>query len=148
MAWAAQQRGHPAVLRLTEERAKKLLGRTLQPGVEEAVVWRPSRWDQTAHPDLPEQAAVSGRVLICARPGARGPLLCLFMTLPLPAEEVVPLYELRWNVEADLRSLKRALRLHQLSCQSSAMMEKELVLAMAACNLVRAVMWLAAKRAV
>lgn len=147
MAWAAQQRGHPVVLRLTEQRAKKLLGRALQPGLEEAVVWRPSRWDRQTHPDLPADAAVSGRLLIYTCPGARAPLLCLFTTLPLPAEEVAQLYRLRWNVETDLRSLKQALRLHQLSCQSAAMMEKELVLAMAAYNLVRAVMWLAAERA-
>ncbi len=147
MAWAAQQRGHPVVLRLTEQRAKKLLGRALQPGLEEEVVWRPSRWDRQRHPDLPAEAAVSGRLLIYTCPGARAPLLCLFTTLPLPAAEVASLYRLRWNVETDLRSLKHVLRLHQLSCRSAAMMEKELVLAMVAYNLVRAVMWLAAERA-
>jgi len=147
MAWKAQQRGHPVVLRLTAQRAKKLLGRALQPGLEEEVVWRPSQWDRRTHPDLPADAAVSGRLLICTCPGAREPLLCLFTTLLLPAAEVAQLYGLRWNVETDLRSLKHVLRLHQWSCRSAAMMEKELVLAMAAYNLVRAVMWLAAERA-
>ncbi len=147
MAWAAQRRGHPVVLRLTAQRAKKLLGRALQPGVEEEVVWRPSPWDRQMHPDLPADAAVSGRLLIFTCPGAREPLLCLFTTMALPAAEVAPLYQLRWNVETDLRSLKQVLRLQQLSCRSAAMMEKELVLAMAAYNLVRAVMWLAAERA-
>jgi len=147
MAWKAQQRGHPVVLRLTEQRAKKLLGRALEPGLDQEVVWRPSAWDRQTHPDLPAEAAVSGRLVIGTCPGARAPLLCLFTTLPLPVEEVLPLYGLRWNVETDLRSLKQLLRLHQLSCRSAAMMEKELVLAMAAYNLVRAVMWLAAERA-
>ncbi len=147
MAWEAQQRGHPVVLRLTAQRAKRLLGRALEAGLEQEVVWRPSPWDRQSHPDLPADAAVRGRLLILTCPGAREPLLCLFTTLPLPAAEVAELYRLRWNVETDLRSLKHVLGLHQLSCRSAAMMEKELVLAMAAYNLVRAVMWLAAERA-
>ena len=146
-AWAAQQRNHPVVLRLTAVRAKKLLGRPLQPGLEEAIVWRPSRFDRQAHPQLPAEAAVSGRLLLCSCPGAREPLLCLFTTLALPAPEVVSVYGLRWNVETDLRSLKQTLRLQPLTSKSSAMMEKELLVAMAAYNLVRAVMRLAAEKA-
>jgi hypothetical protein len=146
MAWAAQQRGHPVLLRLTEVRAKKLLGRPLQAGLEETVIWRPSRFDRVA-PELPAAAAVSGRLLICSCPGAREPLLCLFTTLRLPATDVASLYGLRWNVETDLRSLKQTLRLQPLTSQSSDMMEKEMLVAIAAYNLVRAVMQLAAAKA-
>lgn len=147
VAWAAQRGGHPVVLRLTEAGAKTLLGRPLQEGLEETLVGRPSRFDRQAHPAWPAEAAVNGRLLIGACRGARAPLLCLFTTLPLAAEPVAQLYGWRGNVETDLRSLKQVLRLHPWSCQSSAMVEKELVLAMAAYNLVRAVMWLAAERA-
>ena len=147
MAWAAQQRGHPVVLRLTAARAQKLLGRPLPAGLEEAIVWRPSRFDRQAHPELSAEAAVPGRLLICSCPGAREPLLCLFTTLALPAAEVVSLYGLRWNVETDLRSLKQTLCLQPLTSNSSAMVEKELWVALAAYNLVRAVMRLAAEKA-
>jgi len=62
-------------------------------------------------------------------------------------EEIFSLYKLRWNVETDLRSLKHTVGLQQLSGKSVATVEKELLLAMAAYNLVRAVMCLAARRA-
>jgi cytochrome P450 len=46
----------------------------------------------------------------------------------------------RWNIETDLRSLKREVRLHMLNVQSPDMAAKELVLGVAAYNLTRAVM--------
>jgi putative transposase len=74
-------------------------------------------------------------------------MIYLFTTLDLASGEIFSLYKLRWNVETDLRSLKHTVGLHQLSSKSGAMVEKELLLAMAAYNLVRAVMCLAARRA-
>ena len=76
----------------------------------------------------------------------RQDLLCLFTTLDLVGEEILSIYKLRWNVETDLRSLKRTVGLQQLSSKSVDMAEKELLLAMAAYNLIRAVMCLAARR--
>jgi len=110
-------------------------------------VWQPSKWDRQAHPELPEQAAVKGRLIVYANPTRPNELLYLFTTLELPATEIVDIYGLRWNVETDLRSLKRTVGLHQLSSKSVDMVEKELLLAIAAYNLVRAVMCLAARRA-
>jgi hypothetical protein len=147
IAWAAQQRLHPVVLRLTASRARKLLGRPLQAGRDETVEWRPSRFDRRGQPNWPAEAALRGRLLIVSSPGAREPLLCLFTTLESPAPAVASLYELRWNVETDLRSLKQTLRLQMLTSKSVAMMEKELLVAVAAYNLVRAVMRLAADQA-
>lgn len=63
------------------------------------------------------------------------------------AEDVVALYKLRWNIETDLRSLKRTVGLHQVFGKAVSMVEKEVLLAVAAYNLVRAVMALAAQRA-
>jgi len=147
MAWAAQQRQHPVVLRLTDVRARKLAGPVSQSG-EYPVVWRASRWDGGKHRSWPPEAAVSGR-LIAWRIG-RGKSkswLYLFTTLELPVEQVVALYGQRWNIETDLRSLKRTVRLHHLTAQTVGMMEKELLMAVSAYNLVRAVMCLAARRA-
>jgi hypothetical protein len=88
---------------------------------------------------------VEGRVIVCAHPSRPNELLYLFTTLDLPAGEIFSLYKLRWNVETDLRSLKHTVGLHHLSSKSVDMVEKELLLAMAAYNLVRAVMCLAAQ---
>lgn len=57
------------------------------------------------------------------------------------------MYGLRWNVETDLRVLKRTVRLHHIHARSIDMMEKELLLAVLAYNLVRTVMCLAARKA-
>ena len=60
---------------------------------------------------------------------------------------MVTLYGKRWNVETDLRSLKQTVRLQRIAVQSPEMMEKELLAAVLAYNLVRAVMVLAARKA-
>ena len=146
-AYAVQQSGRPMILRLTQARAQKILGRELVEGTDCKVVWRASRWDRDAHPQLPEGASVEGRLIVCVNPSRPNELLYLFTTLDLPVEEIRGIYKLRWNVETDLRSLKRTVGLHQLSSKSVDMVEKELLLAIAAYNLVRAVMCLAARRA-
>lgn len=146
-AHAVQQSRRPMVLRLTEVRAQKVLRGELAEGSDRKVVWRPSRWDRNAHPELTEEATVEGRLIVCANPSRPNELLYLFTTLELPVEEILGIYGLRWNVETDLRSLKRTVGLHQLSSKSLDMVEKELLLAIAAYNLVRAVMCLAARRA-
>ena len=145
-AYATQQSRRPMILRLTQARAQKILGGKLVEGTDRRVAWQASRWDRAAHPQLPEQATVEGRLIVCANPSRPNELLYLFTTLNLPVEEILGIYKLRWNVETDLRSLKRTVGLHQLSSRSLDMVEKELLLAIAAYNLVRAVMCLAARR--
>jgi hypothetical protein len=146
-AHAVQHGQRPMILRLNPARARKILGSELLEGMDRRVIWEASRWDRGAHPQLPDQASVEGRVIVFANPARCGELLCLFTTLDLPAEEIQGMYKLRWRVETDLRSLKRTVGLHQLSSKSLDMVEKELLLAVAAYNLVRAVMCLAARRA-
>ena len=72
--------------------------------------------------------------------------LYLFTTLALPAKQIVACYGKRWRIETDLRSLKQTVRLQRLSVQSTDMMEKELLVAALAYNLVRTIMYLAAQR--
>jgi len=146
IAYAARQRGLQVLLRLTEVRARKLAGLLSQPG-EHRVRWKASRWDGGKQRLWTEEADLEGR-LIAARVG-RGKSkqwLYLFTTLDLPGEEILQLYQRRWNIETDLRSLKRTVRLHHISAHSPDMMEKELLLAVSAYNLVRAVMCMAARR--
>jgi len=123
------------------------LGDKLVEGTDRRVIWQASLWDRKAHPELPDSATVEGRLIVCANPSRPTELLYLFTTLELSAEEILGMYKLRWNVETDLRSLKRTVGLHQLSSKSLDMVEKELLLAITAYNLVRAVMCLAARRA-
>jgi putative transposase len=146
-AYAVQQSGRPMIFRLTQARAQKILGRQLREGTDERVVWQASRDDRKTHPELPDGACLSGRLIVSANPTRSGQMLYLFTTLDLPAKEILEVYKLRWNVETDLRSLKRTVGLHQLSSKNLDMAEKELLTAVAAYNLVRAVMCLAARSA-
>jgi hypothetical protein len=146
VAYAAQKRGLAVVLRLTDVRARKLAGPISKPG-EYRLAWKPSRWDGGKQRQWPESAMVQGR-LIAVRVG-RGKSkqwLYLFTTLECALDEIVHLYGRRWTIETDLRSLKRTAQLHHIRAKSQDMMEKELLIAVSAYNLVRAVMCLAARR--
>ena len=147
MAWAAHQRGLRVVVRLTEERARKLAGGPISEEGEQPVRWTASRFDGRRHGGMPEGACVEGRLMaIRIGRGKSKEWLYLFTTVALPREEVVALYGQRWKIETDLRSLKRTLRLHHITVRTESMMEKELFAAVAAYNLVRTVMALAARR--
>lgn len=150
VAWAAQQHNFGVLLRIAEERARRIAGQILPPaGKERRIEWRPSREDRRAHPELPADAVVRGRLIVAHVAGADGKLLTLYLftTLEEPLEELVELYRRRWDVELDIRSLKQKLRLHSLSSKTPEMAEKELLLAIAGYNLVRSVQMAAAQQA-
>jgi len=150
VAWAAQQRNHSVLFRITEARARKIAGQILPPaGKERRIEWRPSPHDRRAHPELPADAVVRGRLIVAHVTGEDGkPLkLYLFTTLEEPLEVLVELYRKRWHVELDILSLKQTLRLHSLSSKTPEMAEKELLLAIAGYNLVRSVQMAAAHQA-
>ena len=85
----------------------------LQPGFDQQVCWRPSAWEREQHPDLPADACVRGRLIVQQVTASDGSsvTLYLFTTLLLTVEQLVQLYGQRWNVETDLRSLKRTVDL-------------------------------------
>lgn len=147
VAHEAQRRSLRSVLRLTEVRARKLAGGTISQEGERSVEWKATRWDGGKKHSIPGHAVVAGR-LIAVRVG-RGKSkqwLYLFTTLDWPIPRLVELYGKRWNIETDLRSLKQTVRLHHLRAKSEGMLAKELMVAMCAYNLVRAVIWLAARK--
>jgi len=153
-AYHAQRTGHEAIVRMTAVRAQRLLGGPIAREGDYAVCWQASRWDgrkkgQPPQPrPWPADARVEGRLI--ARRVGRGKhkqWLYLFTTTALPAEEVVELYGRRWRIETDLRSLKQTVRLQRICAHSEDMMEKELLVAVMAYNLVRAIMFQAAQRA-
>lgn len=150
VAWAAQQRDFGVLFRVTEQRARKIAGQILPPaGCERRIEWRPSRDDRRAHPELPADAVVRGRLLVAHSEGQGGKAikLYLFTTLEEPREVLVDLYRRRWEMELDIRSLKDTLRLHSLSSKTPEMAAKELLLAIAGYNLVRSVQMAAAQQA-
>ena len=140
MAYHARQQQHPCLFRLTELRAQKLNGRVLpNAGTDKQIVWACSREDRRSNPELATEASVEGRLVVVKAFDAEGKKqkLYFFTSLDLPAEQLMNLYGYRWNIETDLRLLKREVRLHMLTAQSQAMAEKELVLGVAAYNLTR-----------
>lgn len=142
VAWAAQAQHHPVLLRLTESRAKHAFGGMHCNGTDRNVAWQASAHDRSAHPGLPPDAGVRGRLVVRTvypSDGSKPLKLYLFTTLDVPSDEIVRLYGLRWNVETDLRTIKKTIRLEMLRCQTPEMVAKELTLAVAAYNLVRAV---------
>jgi putative transposase len=147
-AYAVQQTQRPMLFRLKAERAGKVLrGETLRPGRRRQVEWETSREDRKGHPGLPDGAVVKGWVVACRHPDHKDEVLYFFTTLDLKPKHILALYKLRWNIETDLRSLKRTLELHQVAGQSKNMVEKEVTMAVCAYNVVRAVIYLSATQA-
>ncbi len=150
LAWAAQQQGYAVLFRITEQRARKIAGQFFPPAnSERRVEWKPSKDDRRAHPHLPPEAVVRGRLIVAHVEGEDGQTikLYLFITLEEPREVLTDLYRRRWDIELDIRSLKQTLRMHSLSSKTPEMMEKELLLAIAGYNLVRSVQMAAAQQA-
>jgi len=140
MAYHARQQQHPCLFRLTELRAQALNGGVPpNAGTDRQIVWTCSRGDRRSNPELAAQASVEGRLVAVKAFDAAGKKrkLYFFTSLDLPADQILNLYGYRWNIETDLRSLKREVRLHMLTAQSQDMVDKELVLGVAAYNLTR-----------
>lgn len=150
VAWAAQQHNCRVLFRITEARARKIAGLWLPPAGREChIEWRPSRDDRRAHPGLPAEAVVQGRLIVAHVSGEDGKVfkLYLFTTLEEPREMLVELYRRRWDIELDIRSLKQTLRMHSLVSKTPEMMAKELLLAIGGYNLVRSIQMAAARQA-
>jgi hypothetical protein len=145
-AYAAVGHQHQILFRLSKSRALALGAGELRPTGERRVVWRPSDFERKKHAELPPEAAIEGRLVVVTQKGFREPLY-LFTTLLEPWEKIVAWYAQRWNIELDLRTLKRTMRLHHLRGKSTEAVEKELLIAVVAYGLVRAFMALAARRA-
>jgi putative transposase len=149
VAYTATQYQHPVLLRLTKDRAQRLAGEPLRNRMNRRVTWRPSPNDRRSHPELPNDASVTGRLIVRrVQPddGGKPFLLALFTTLELTEKEMLLTYGQRWNIETDLRTLKSTLRLDQLTCATAEMAAKEIESGIAAYNLVRAVTCLASQR--
>jgi len=147
IAYAIHQRGQKPIIRLSKQRAEKLVGGALSEQRVHEVEWRPSKLEQSKHGKLASDVVQGHLIVWAVGRGKTKQWLYLFTTLTLAPAEIVALYGKRWHIETDLRGLKQTVRLNQICCRSVDMLEKELLAAVLAYNLVRAVMCLAAQRA-
>lgn len=144
---AARHAHQQLLLRMTDVRAAKLLGRALKAG-DFQVRWTPSRHDKL-QPGC-DPGPVAGRLIIARleHPGFRGQWLCLFTTLSdpvaYPLQELVKLYGQRWHIELNLRYVKAQMGAGQLEVRSASMARKQWLACLLAYNLVRSAMLCAA----
>lgn len=147
-AYAVAESEREALFRLTKARAEALGAKRLPPNGECRVCWQPSRFERKKYPELPAEAQIDGRLIVVTQKGFRDSWY-LFTTLSeeTEAEKIVAWYRKRWNLELDLRTLKGTLHLKHLQGKSKTAVEKELLIAVVAYGLVRALMAEAAERA-
>lgn len=144
IARATVQAHGQVLVRLSETRARRLLGRSLRAGLDRAVTWTPSRTDQV-DPGL-DALPVVGRLLVLRvrRAGHRDEVLYLFTTLTdvtlYPAAELLALYGVRWQVELNLRYVKAQMQLAQLEVKSARLALQSWYAGLLAYNLIRGVM--------
>jgi Transposase DDE domain len=142
-----QALGVDVVLRLHQRRRYdfrrgRRLGR-----YDHVVVWqrpaRPAWMDEATYAEVPKTLAVREIRRRVQEPGSRVQELTLVTTLcdadAYPADDIAELYQQRWQVELDIRSLKTTLGMSDLRCLAPFMVEKELWMHCLAYNLVRKV---------
>jgi hypothetical protein len=147
-AYAVVDSKREVLFRLTKARAQALGAKRLLPSGECRICWRPSSFERNKYPELPADAAIEGRLIVVTQKGFRDSWY-LFTTLSeeTAAEKIVAWYRQRWNLELDLRTLKGTLRLKHMQGKTKAVVEKELLMAVVAYGMVRALMAEAAERA-
>jgi Transposase DDE domain len=123
-------------------------------GVEDhVVVWtkpaRPDWMDEATYRRAPGELRVRELRFRVERPGFRVDELVLVTTMVdagrYSKEELADLFLQRWNIELDFRSIKCALKMDILRCQSPEMVEKEIWMHLLAYNLIRGTMAQAAE---
>jgi putative transposase len=146
-AYAVQKTARPMLFRLTLARVRKVLGDgRIRPGRRHKIVWQPSAYERRMHAELPPECRLTGWVVACRNPSRAEEMLYFFTTLDLQPRRILALYKLRWSIETDLRGLKRTVGLHELTSRTPDMVDKELLVAVSAYNLVRATIYRAARR--
>lgn len=123
---------------------------------DQLVAWtRPERWipsfglDRRAFEQLPETLMVRLIRITQAPRGFRSRTIVVVTTLldPIatPANEIRALYRDRWTAELNFRSLKTHLGMDILRSHTADMVRKEIAMHLLAYNLIRLLMWQAAR---
>lgn len=151
------QRGVFGVFRMHQRRQHDFrTGRRLGHDDQLAVWTRPAQWLESFGLSLKKfeklPATMTVRIVrITPTPsGFRSRTIYVVTTLldpvKTPADEIRALYRDRWTVELNFRSLKIALGMDILRGKSADLVTKEIVMHLVAYNLIRLLMWHAARR--
>jgi DDE family transposase len=153
MVALAQARGVHVVfrqhhLRHTDFRRGRRLGRN-----DHVVTWtkpqRPQWMDPETYAAVPDTLTLREVRSQETTRGCRIKELVVVTTLlddeAYPLEDILDLYQKRWHVEIDLRSIKTHMKMEVLRCRTPAMVHKEIWAHLLAYNLVRKVMAQAAQ---
>jgi len=121
-------------------------GRKLGPG-DHCVTWRKPKYDaqrfesRAKWESLPNEIEMREVRCQVPRPGHRTRTIMIVTTLLdaelYSAKALTDLFAARWHCELDLRSLKQALGMRRLRCQTPTMVRKELWVYLLAYNLLR-----------
>jgi hypothetical protein len=143
---AAAGSGHDVLVRLTEVRFKSLI-RSAQPIAAGLwrLQWTPSKHDRKTNPSLAPDALVT--VYLHEFVGFSKKTLWVATTLTADVSVLAGLYARRWEIETDIKHLKKTMQIDALRGQSPEMVLKEIAIATVAYNLVLQVRRLAAERA-
>jgi hypothetical protein len=105
---------------------------------------RPDWMDEKTYQECAETLTVREVRFKVSRPGYRPHEIIVATTLTDPKlyskEAIVDLYDKRWHVELDIRSIKQTLKMDILSCKTPEMVRKEIWIHLLAYNLTRKVM--------
>ncbi len=151
-----QQRGVHVVMRLHQRRCSDFRQGTPLDRNDRLVTWeRPPKWlaSMGISPEVFESLshAMTLRMVRTTKApkGFRSREIIIVTTLLDPdevsADQLLTLYRDRWMVELNLRSLKTTLNMQVLRSQSLAMIRKELLMHLLLYNLLRLLMWEAAR---
>ena len=145
----AEALNHKVVLRIQKRMAKKLWksikSKTpLVSGTTHNVTWEPEAHIKV-DPDLTSEP-IQGRLIYVRveQDGFRPIDVYLFTTLlsrvEYPLEDICELYDLRWQVEIDLRVVKTTLEMEQFEVKSAEIFRKEFIAGLLTYNIIRAFM--------
>ena len=146
---AAVQNELDVVYRLTDSRAKALLKVKVLSGERDQLFeWKASGADRKKHPELAADASIRGRIIIkdVVRDNKLVKVILFTTLLDISAKEIVELYGKRWQIEGDIRDLKKTLLLDQLSARTPQVLDREILAAVIAYNIVRTMILFAAQR--
>jgi putative transposase len=129
-----QQRGILVCFRLCAARKEEFPPGSSGHAHDYATAWpkpkRPDWMDQETYDSLPASLAVRLIDYAVPVPGFRPSRIKVATTLlcgkTFPAEDIADLYQRRWHVEVDIRTIKQTMKMAELSCLKPQMLRAEI----------------------
>jgi hypothetical protein len=109
------------------------------------VTWqrprRPAWMSEAQYAQIPQTMTLRQLRFTITEPGRRPQSITVVTTLTdpqaYPKQQIAELYNYRWNVELDIRSIKQTLGMDFIPCKSPAMVQRHLWVTLLAYNLIR-----------